>query len=86
MKPLHLGKTILFAIAIIGSIILACVNSPTKGAFLSVDQNQCSGCGKCVLVCNADAITIIANKAVIDPTKCIQCYKCLDACPYDAIY
>jgi Fe-S-cluster-containing hydrogenase component 2 len=37
-------------------------------------------------VCNADAITIISNKAVIDPTNCNQCWKCLDACPYDAIY
>ena len=78
------------AVALVAS--LACVKSleralgPTKGAYLSVDQGMCTGCRKCLAVCNADAITIVSNKAVVDPTKCIQCWKCVDACPYDAIY
>lgn len=70
------------------AVFFACARSlsPTKGAYLSVDQNLCSGCRKCIAVCNADAITIVSNKAVVDPTKCIQCWRCVDACPYDAIY
>lgn len=77
------------AAAIALTTLFACVNSleaPTKGASLSVDPSLCSGCRKCIAVCNADAITIIGNKAVIDLTKCIKCFKCLDACPTDAIY
>jgi ferredoxin len=78
----------LLVFAVIAVALFACAHSldPTQGAFLSVDSSLCSGCRKCVAVCNADAITIISNKAVIDPTKCIKCYKCVDACPYDAIY
>jgi uncharacterized protein len=85
-------SAILLSAAVACVVLFACVKStqgplsPTSGAFLSVDSHLCSGCRKCVNVCNADAITIIGNKAIIDPTKCIQCFKCLDACPYDAIY
>jgi ferredoxin len=89
MKTIRIAALAL-AVALVAA--LACITSretplhPSKGAYLSADQKLCSGCGRCVVVCNADAITIISNKAVIDPTKCTQCWKCLDACPYDAIY
>ena len=85
-------SVVLLSFAVVVVALFACVKStqgplnPTQGAYLSVDPDLCSGCRKCVNVCNADAITIIGNKAVIDLTKCIQCFKCLDACPYDAIY
>lgn len=59
--------------------------SPTKGAFLEVNERLCLGCGECVRVCNGDAIVIMDNKAVIDPSKCIECGKCVKVCPYDAI-
>lgn len=81
-------KICLFIFGVICVAFFACVKSlnPTQGAYLSVDSGLCNGCRKCVAVCNADAIAIISNKAVIDLTKCIKCWKCLDACPYDAIY
>ena len=60
--------------------------APTQGATLSVNSSSCKGCGKCVVVCNADAISLIDGKAVIDPTKCIKCGKCVSACPYDAVW
>ncbi len=66
-------------------IFSACDFGPSPGAFLSVSRDRCVGCRKCVEVCDSDAITIISNKAVIDPSKCIECLKCIDACPYDAI-
>ena len=72
-------------IAIIGASFQACDPGPTAGAFLRVDDTQCVGCRECVKVCNADAIIIISDKAVIDLTKCIECLKCIEACPYDAI-
>jgi len=79
-------KVILYSLLIAGIVFVsACDLGPTVGAFLSVSSDRCVGCGECVKVCNADAITIISNKAVIDPDKCIECGQCLDACPYDAI-
>ena len=79
-------KRVFYALVITGIVIVsACDLGPTAGAFLSVSSDRCVGCGECVKVCNADAITIISNKAIIDPSKCIECGKCLDACPYDAI-
>ena len=76
-------------IAIVLSIFLAalfgCDPGPTSGAHLTVSQTRCVGCGECVKVCDANAITIYNNKAVIDLTNCIECGQCIDACPYDAI-
>ncbi len=80
-------KRIIYAssIAIIIAFFTACDLGPTTGAFLRVDKSQCVGCRECIKVCNADAIIIIENKAVIDLTKCIECGKCVEVCPYDAI-
>ena len=72
-------------LGILIAIFFACDPGPTSGAYLNVSQGRCVGCGECVKVCDADAITIINNKAVIDVSKCIECGQCIDACPYDAI-
>ena len=61
-------------------------DNPAKGAFLSIDKAQCTGCSECLAVCPSDAIRIISNKAVIDPTKCIECGDCIEVCPENAIY
>jgi Fe-S-cluster-containing hydrogenase component 2 len=79
------GIIYIASIAIICAFFQACDPGPTAGAFLSVDDTECVGCRECVKVCNADAIIMISNKAVIDLTKCIECLKCIEACPYDAI-
>ena len=62
-----------------------CVN-PSKGAFLTVEETACIGCGACGKVCKYDAIAVIGNKAVIDPSKCQKCGRCVRVCPYDAIH
>lgn len=59
---------------------------PSESATLSIDRSQCIGCAKCVVVCKADAIRILSNKAVIDPSKCIKCGNCVEICPVDAVY
>ncbi len=80
-------KIFFISIGILACVLFsACDFGPSPGAFLRVSEEQCVGCRKCVVVCDADAITIISNKAVIDPSKCIECLKCVDACPYDAIW
>lgn len=78
----------IFLILAMGMLALSftgCKTGPTNGAFLTVFENKCYGCGACTKVCNADAIVIINNKAVIDPTKCIRCGKCVIVCPIGAI-
>lgn len=62
-----------------------CNLKPGEGAFLRVDGERCLGCGVCVKVCDADAIRIVNQKAVIDLTKCIECGKCVETCPVHAI-
>ena len=47
--------------------------------------DRCIGCGKCVAVCKAEAITLQNTKLAFDYKKCIRCYCCHEMCPVDAI-
>jgi len=40
----------------------------------------CTGCGKCVDVCQQEALTIVNNQAVVDPDKCTLCGYCSKEC------
>ena len=47
---------------------------------------DCIGCGKCVEVCPAKAMTRKAQNIIdINYKKCIRCYCCQEVCPADAI-
>ncbi len=50
-----------------------------------VSQDGCVGCGECVQVCPADAITLDDDLAFIDGGRCIGCASCIAACPQEAI-
>ena len=50
-----------------------------------VHEETCVGCGECVAVCPADAITMDHNKACIHDDPCIGCASCIAACPHEAI-
>ena len=50
-----------------------------------VDETRCSGCGACVDVCRAGAISLSDGKAVINQEQCTQCEACFHACPESAI-
>ena len=50
-----------------------------------IDKEFCIGCGQCVEVCPADAITLQNAIAVIDQAACRQCGMCADKCPAQAI-
>ena len=59
-----------------------------SGMFASrplIDQNRCVGCGECLRVCPAGAITIANKKASIDKQKCIRCFCCQEFCPQGVI-
>jgi NAD-dependent dihydropyrimidine dehydrogenase PreA subunit len=52
---------------------------------IRINEAQCTGCGACVAVCTADAISLIDGVATIEQRSCTQCQACTDACPSGAI-
>ena len=51
-----------------------------------VDKEKCVGCGDCVKVCPAQAISIVGGKAKINADKCVDCGRCAQVCPQKALY
>ncbi len=52
----------------------------------SIYEERCKGCGACVRVCPAGAITGEKKKPhVINPEICIKCGSCVEACKFKAI-
>jgi len=51
-----------------------------------IDANSCAGCGSCIGMCPARAISLNDNEiSSIEEIKCDNCGVCLDACPHGAI-
>jgi len=50
-----------------------------------VDAGACTACGRCVEACDARAIAIAGEAAVIDPEACVGCASCLVVCPEQAV-
>jgi uncharacterized Fe-S center protein len=46
----------------------------------AVKADLCTGCGRCISVCPADAIVLKEGKARKDDRKCIGCADCIVAC------
>lgn len=62
------------------------------GKLASIVTEKCIGCGKCVQVCNFDAVTLngpannlIEKTYTINPVSCEGCGVCVHFCPADAI-
>jgi len=51
-----------------------------------VDEDKCTGCGRCEEVCNFNAIVIIQKKPLVLPDLCHSCGGCIMECPEKAIY
>jgi len=60
---------------------------------VTVDEDKCSGCGICVMVCPYEAPHLIEKEvdgemdrfSEVDPSKCMGCGTCVAACPLGAI-
>lgn len=66
-------------------IYVSCINEEKGGIARKNCAVACIGCGKCVKVCEYDAITMEKNLAYIDADKCKFCRKCAPECPTNAI-
>ena len=52
---------------------------------LRVNQDLCTGCGRCTEICPRQAISLSSGVAQIDQIRCHNCGLCLDVCPQGAI-
>jgi Pyruvate/2-oxoacid:ferredoxin oxidoreductase delta subunit len=50
-----------------------------------VDVSVCVGCGKCMAICPADAISMKDKVAFINKSMCRKCGLCISECPVQAL-
>ncbi|WMJ85254.1 4Fe-4S dicluster domain-containing protein [Anaerocolumna sp. MB42-C2] len=62
----------------------ACEGCPITRFVVTDNCQKCMG-KRCQEACNFEAITMLRDRAYIDPNLCKECGKCSQACPYNAI-
>ena len=55
-----------------------------------VERKLCTGCGECATACEANAIEMLGEKAIINYERCTRihgrdCRACVDVCQREAI-
>jgi MinD superfamily P-loop ATPase len=50
-----------------------------------VDQDKCTGCGRCAQLCQYSAITCVKGKVLVFEELCHSCGGCMAICPEGAI-
>ncbi len=51
-----------------------------------IDQEKCILCGKCVNICQFDALAVVNNKLKVNRFFCEGCGACSEVCPEGAIH
>ncbi len=52
---------------------------------LKINEEICTGCSHCMMVCPTEAIRVRAGKAILFENRCVDCGECFKACPVKAI-
>ena len=53
---------------------------------LSIDEDSCIGCSRCMKICPTEALRVRDGKALLIPDRCIDCGNCFKVCPTRSIY
>ncbi len=51
---------------------------------VTISTDVCTGCGGCIDLCPAIAISMVDDKAVVDNEPCTDCKICVKVCPVNA--
>ncbi len=52
---------------------------------VTVDEDECSGCGSCVDRCQMEALTLNGDLVIRTAERCIGCGLCISVCPTEAL-
>ncbi len=50
-----------------------------------IDEEKCTGCGKCSAICRFRALTVVRGKVLVFPELCHSCGGCVAVCEEDAV-
>ena len=53
---------------------------------VKIDSNKCTGCGGCIDLCSAIAISMINDVVTVNDELCTGCSICIKVCPMRAPY
>ena len=51
---------------------------------IKVDVDKCVGCGGCIDLCPATAISLVNDRSWVDVDLCLECETCVKVCPVRA--
>jgi len=65
-------------------------NKKAKSKIVHVITDNCTGCGRCLKICNRKVLEIVAEGDVThvvlrNPQKCTACEKCVVICKFNAL-
>jgi len=53
--------------------------------YSQIDEDACTGCKRCEVVCPPAAISVVNKIARVDKDRCLACTKCWQLCPAGAV-
>lgn len=57
-----------------------------KRLIITVDEEKCTGCGRCIKACLTGALQMVNGKSkLVDERLCDGFGSCIAACPYNAL-